>query len=242
MNKQSLILLFCLLFIISCKQNNNSTQAQINKLEQNLVKSAPTATSVYVNANSSQNVDDDNAKPQIAATISNLSLKPEHSDNPKLGEHYKPFWIEDDEQSDNGYEPFCVNIEAEGKVITKCGYQNTDGKILIKPAFARTYVFSEGLAGVCPKMEQLCGYINERGKLVVKANYQDVDKFSEGLAGVLIGDVDFYKLGYLDKSGRFVIKPQYSDGKPFKNGVAQVEVQRSLLKCINKKNQTVKCD
>ena len=38
----------------------------------------------------------------------------QYIDKPKLGEHYKPGWIED-QQSDNGFEPFCVQAKIKGK-------------------------------------------------------------------------------------------------------------------------------
>ena len=165
-----------------------------------------------------------------------------HNDKPRLGEHYKPFWIEG-EQSDNGFEPFCVQTKVKGKRIERCGYQDAKGKVLLKPIFARAYIFSEGLAGVCPEIEQLCGYINEKGQLIVKANYQGVGVFSEGLGMVAIGAADasdYEKNGYIDKEGKFVINPQYTDGEPFKNGIARVKL-RNLNLCINKKDEKVEC-
>ena len=160
--------------------------------------------------------------------------------NPKLGKHYRPPYLEPDEKSDNGYEPFCIQAEINGRAERRCGYQNSKGKILIKPIFKIAYVFSEGLAGVCPKQDGLCGYINKKGKLVIKW-YQCNDKFSEGLALICVGDTDYYKYGYINKKGEYVIRPQYSNASAFKNGIAEVTVQRSLNKCINKKNENVEC-
>lgn len=162
-----------------------------------------------------------------------------YNDHPKLGEHYKPGWIEA-EKSDNGFEPFCVQTKIKGKKIERCGYQDADGKVLIKPVLDTVFVFSEGLAGACPKSDHLCGYINEKGEWVIQAEYQFVEVFSEGLAGVTIEDVDYYKYGYINKQNKVVIKLQYTDGEPFKNGVAKVGL-RSVRLCINKKDEEVKC-
>ena len=163
----------------------------------------------------------------------------QYIDKPKLGEHYKPVWM-DDKRSDNGFEPFCVQTKIKGEKIEKCGYQDAEGKVLIKPIFDTVFVFSEGLAGVCPKSSQLCGYLNEKGILVIKANYQFVDVFSEGLAGVGIVAVDYGKWGYINKNGKVIVKLHYTDGEPFRNGIAKVKLV-GLDYCINKEDEEVKC-
>lgn len=220
-----------------CKNGGNITEARTGNSEQAAVEATATQTPLPTAANaapvpaptSQANVDITGIQPLLA-----------HIDNPKPGERYKPSWLDDEQKSDNGFEPFCMQREISRKTVEKCGYQDAAGKILIKPAFDKVFVFSEGLAGVCPDVEQLCGYINENGRMIIKANYQSVGVFSEGLGMVAIGDVDYYKHGYLDKQGKFVIKPQYSDGEPFKNGTAQVKL-RNLSFCINKKGERVEC-
>ncbi len=230
-----LILITCLLFVC-CKQNNNSTYAQTNMLEKNTIQFSPTP----VNSNSSQNEDD---KSHVAITVSIPNVQLIHNDNPKLGEHYKPFWIEDDEQSDNGFEPFCVEAKVKGKIERRCGYQDRKGKILIRPIFYKTFIFSEDLAGVCPKIEQICGYINTKGNFTIKPNYQYAGKFSEGVGLVTVEPKepsDYEKIGYINKQGKYIIKPQYTDGEPFRDGIAKVRL-RNLSFCINKKNEEVLC-
>lgn len=233
------ISLICFL-IVGCKSDGNVTQAQTVNVKKESVQT--TATRTPIMANTPDKPDNDpltGAQANVnAVTARESSLS--HIEYPQIGEHYKPFWINDEDVSDNGFEPFCVQIEVGGKITEKCGYQDDKGKISINPTFARTYIFSEGLAGVCPKIEQLCGYINEKGKLVIKTNYQTVGVFSEGLAGVGIVDIDYGKWGYIDKKGNVVIKLQYTDGEPFKNGIAKVKLG-SLNYCINRKNKEVEC-
>lgn len=241
MNKTLLILfIVCCLFFVGCHSAGN-----VNELfDAGVVKQNQSVTNIP--ATPVPTVKTDKKVNQMPTPTPEYQVKTDEDipelpyiEHPKLGEHYKPVWIED-EKSDNGFEPFCVQTKIKGKKIERCGYQDADGKVLIKPMFNVAYVFSEGYAGVCPKKDDLCGYINEKGEPVIKANYQFVDVFSEGLAGVKIGDVDYYKYGYINKQNKVVIKLQYTDGEPFKNGVAKVGL-RSVRLCINKKDEEVKC-
>ena len=227
----------CFLLIVGCHNVGSVVESPDSKL----IKQTSNVASVVPTSDSNAELVRESAPTpeRRVAKVDMVRTGLYHSDNPRLGEHYKPFWIED-EQSDNGFEPFCVQRKIKGKRIEKCGYQDAEGKVLVKPMFKIVYVFSEGLAGVCPKQDGLCGYINERGKLVIKW-YQCNDKFSEGLAVICIGDTDYYKYGYINKKGKYVIRPQYSNASAFRNGIAEVTVQRSLNKCINKENENVEC-
>jgi WG containing repeat len=244
MNKLSIIfvLMTCLLHV-SCTNDGNVAQARTDSSEPNSIKITATETPEPTNINvASTPTSKGLPEYRVAANISRPQLL--HNENPKLSEHYKPLWINDEEKSDNGFEPFCVKRKINRKVVEKCGYQDAKGKVVIKPTFTKVYVFSEGMAGVCPVIDQLCGYINIKGQMVIKTNYQFVDSFSDGLGAVTIGPTDpadYYFCGYVDKLGRFAIKPQYIDCSPFKNGIAEVKINLSLKKCINKNNDDVKC-
>lgn len=230
------VFLICVLSI-SCKNNANITQAQTADSENKSV-SLTTPTPVPANTNTAPI-----AAPTYQAQTDVFNPKASelsYIENPEIGEHYKPFWIKPEEKSDNGFEPFCVQIKVGQKKVEKCGYQDAKGKVLIKPVFNTVFVFSEGLAGVCPRIDQLCGYINEKGRLLIKAEYQFVDVFSEGLAGVGIVDVDYGKWGYINKKGKLIVKLHYTAGEPFKNGVAKVKLV-GLNYCINKKDKEVEC-
>lgn len=228
------VCLFCL-FGVGCRNETNVVEARVDSNISNSVKIDTVQTPIKTET-----------KPTPTPTgeanvtgVSNQSLL-QYVENPKIGERFKPFWIDDKEASDNGFEPFCVRLQIDQKTVEKCGFQDKFGKVLIKPNFEKVFVFSEGLAGFCPETEQLCGYIDESEQEVIKANYQFVGIFSEGLAAISIGDVDYYKYGYVNKQGEFVIKPQYSNGEPFKNGIAKVRL-RNLSFCIDKINQKVDC-
>ena len=237
----AVVFLICVLNI-GCKNDADVAQAQAADSEKRSVQLMPARTPIPTVTNSTSTpIATSTYQGEANVTLVNpRASELSYVENPALGEHYKPAWIKPEESSDNGFEPFCMQTMVSGKKAEKCGYQNAKGKVLIKPAFNKVFVFSEGLAGVCPRIDQLCGYINEKGQIVIKANYQSVDVFSEGLAGVLIGDTDYYKYGYLDKKGAIVIKQHYTDGEPFHNGIAKVKL-RSLDYCINKKDQEVKC-
>ena len=241
MNKILLIFVaHCCLIFVGCQSAGNvDLLSNSNIIEQNqsVANNAPTplpAIKTVKKASPTPTV-----KIELKADEIGGMTGLQYIDKPKLGEHYKPLWIED-EQSDNGFEPFCVQAKIKGKKIERCGYQDADGKVLIKPVFDTVFVFSEGLAGACPKTDHLCGYINEKGEWIIQATYQFVDIFSEGLAGVGVADTDYYKWGYINKENKVVIKLQYTDGEPFKNGIAKVGL-RSVRLCINRSDEEVKC-
>ena len=236
--KLSIIFVGCLIFVGCQSAGNFDLISNSNIVEQN--QSVANTAPIPLPAIKTVKKATPTPKIELKADESGGMTGLQYIDKPRLGEHYKPGWIED-QQSDNGFEPFCVQAKIKGKKTERCGYQNAEGKVLIKPMFKIVYVFSEGYAGVCPKKDDLCGYINEKGILVIKPNYQFVGVFSESLAVISIGDTDFYKYGYINKKGKYVIRLQYSNASAFRSGVAEVTVQRSLNKCINKENENVEC-
>jgi tetratricopeptide (TPR) repeat protein len=117
----------------------------------------------------------------------------------------------------------------------KMGYINTQGKTVIPFEYAwnvmaENYDFSEGLAAVSKRMDNLSsyswsfGYIDKTGKQVIPFEYNEARPFSDGLALVTKAAVSNY--GYIDKTGKTVLPFQYQElqtGGDFKNGLAAVE-------------------
>src|SRR5690606_14845109 len=113
----------------------------------------------------------------------------------------------------------------------KYGFQNDNGKFVIKPNYDDAREFSEGLAAVRlgDKYDDDClliergkyGFINSKGKTVIPFQFEHVYSFKEGLAMVVTSE---NKVGYINKKGEWKIKPIYEDGSSFYGGFAEVQL------------------
>jgi hypothetical protein len=120
-----------------------------------------------------------------------------------------------------------VPIQQNGK----WGYEDSAGKIVIKPQFSRASRFSEGLAlvwtGGAPLTDSVVtsfvkmGYIDPTGHWVIhsRLEYYFYDDFSEGLVPFR---KQFGKWGYLDKMGKIVIRARFDWAGNFSGGIAPV--------------------
>ncbi len=91
----------------------------------------------------------------------------------------------------------------------KFGYLDQKGRWAIKPQFAESRDFSEGMAvvGLCNTPltkpdETRYGYIDRSGAFVVPPRFLDANPFSEGLA--LVGEIDAKTLADMSDSNRFL--------------------------------------
>lgn len=98
------------------------------------------------------------------------------------------------------------------------GYIDLKGKMQIRPQFAATGRFREGLAPV--KFGTKWGVIDRDGKIVVQAQFDDCSEFSEGFAAVQ----SKAKWGFINKTGNVVIPCVYEQVGLFSEGLAVVEV------------------
>jgi hypothetical protein len=113
----------------------------------------------------------------------------------------------------------------------KWGYEDGDGKIVIKPQFSRAGRFSEGLALVwtCgaavtdPVVTSFVkmGYIDPTGHWVIhsRLEYYFYDDFSEGLVPFR---KQFGRWGYMDKTGKIIIRARFDWAGNFSGGIAPV--------------------
>ena len=110
--------------------------------------------------------------------------------------------------------------------LQKYGYADEKGAVVIKPQFDKALDFSEGLAAVMTKENDVekWGFIDLTGKLVIPATYKlQPGRFSEGLAAVRIGDSESnYEMSYIDKTGKRLMENKPWDLNEFHNGYAWV--------------------
>ncbi|MFN6474224.1 MAG: WG repeat-containing protein [Nostoc sp. SerVER01] len=85
----------------------------------------------------------------------------------------------------------------------KCGFQDKQGKVVIKPQFDGCQSFSQGLASV--RVDKKWGYIDKTGKFVVIPQFDYADSFFEETALVVSNG----KIGFINKAGQVVIQPQF---------------------------------
>ena len=147
---------------------------------------------------------------------------------------------------DTGSEPY-----ADGK----CGYIDTNGKMVIQPQFRSAGNFSEGLASVCRYADKSAtsekeGYIDRSGRMVIEPKFSLACDFHEGLARVEILPDKVppeaseeeqerppeAKWGFIDKTGKFVIKPQFAWADDFVHGRAKVSVGKKRYQIDTKGN------
>ena len=107
----------------------------------------------------------------------------------------------------------------------KYGFINKDGEWVIKPTFAMSGSFSNGLAPALDEKTRLWGYINKQGAWAVKPQFSKAKDFSEGLAAVW---KDF-KWGYINVYGQYVVSPEYRIAESFSDGLAYVGRENSYF-------------
>lgn len=69
--------------------------------------------------------------------------------------------------------------------ITKYGFTDKEGNIVIKPQYRHAESFSEGLAAV--SVNGKSGYINKKGEMVIEPVFEDALSFRNGKAQVCMG-------------------------------------------------------
>ncbi|MCR9200051.1 MAG: WG repeat-containing protein [Planctomycetaceae bacterium] len=99
------------------------------------------------------------------------------------------------------------------------GFINSDGEIVLPPAFEKAYPFTEGLAAV--QLGGRWGFITPAGRMAIEPRFVSVGPFASGRAVVQLDSFED-QFGYIDTKGRVVIKPQFDRAEPFVNGIAKV--------------------
>lgn len=96
----------------------------------------------------------------------------------------------------------------------KCGYIDTDGKLVIEPTYDDVYPFSNEVARY--KDGKKYGYIDKKGKIIIQASFYNASDFNNGIAGVTFNNVlyvDAPKGMYeklIDKNGNVLNKVDFT--------------------------------
>ncbi|MBD3183354.1 hypothetical protein GF312_13740 [Candidatus Poribacteria bacterium] len=122
--------------------------------------------------------------------------------------------------------------------ITKHGYIDETGKVVIEPQFQNAGPFCEGLAYVLDgnyEPHGLYGYINHSGEMVIEPQFYEAYSFSENLAPVCLEESEDCadRWGYINKTGEIVIKPHFYDAGCFCNGLAPVCFKENSRKYLD---------
>ena len=103
--------------------------------------------------------------------------------------------------------------------MSKFGYIDKIGRLVIPPQFDTPGDFTDGLAAV--EVDGKYIFIDKQGATVdwgIPLQYEYLDDFSEGLAAVAIDG----KYGYIDRNGTIAITPTFESAEYFSDGLALV--------------------
>ena len=104
--------------------------------------------------------------------------------------------------------------------ISRWGYIDRSGKIVIGLGFDHASQFNEGFALVLSGGFR--GFIDKSGDFIIQPQFGNESQlFFEGLAMV---EAMTGKCGFIDRSGHFVIEPIFDWAGPYRQGFAVVKV------------------
>ena len=111
--------------------------------------------------------------------------------------------------------------------LSRCGYIDRTGKMVISGNFKEVSSFSDGLARVQVRVEGALkyGYIDKTGRFVIPPVFDDLGvagdvSFSDGLVPARSKN----EWGYIDRAGKWVIPAQFTEAKPFSEGIGLVRM------------------
>lgn len=99
----------------------------------------------------------------------------------------------------------------------KWGFENRDGKVVIKPFYDEVFNFKEDLC--CVMNDDKYGYIDRHGKVIIPLEYDLGASFSEGYACVYRGE----KCGYINKENEVIVDFEFDAGTAVEGNECRVK-------------------
>lgn len=134
----------------------------------------------------------------------------------------------------------ACSLRPLSRSLTRWGFMDTRGEIVIPLQFTRAGHFSGGLAGV--EMDGHWGYVDRSGRFVIAPRFASVTEFAQERALV---EVTPDRWRYIDPRGDIAISldfryPMY--GRSFSEGVAAVFLEDARLECLDRVEQARRDD
>ncbi len=111
-------------------------------------------------------------------------------------------------------------VSSENGAVSKVGFIDSKGRLVIDFSFYAADEFSEGLAQVTFVRDGKQGYIDTLGRTVIDPQFDWAFPFRESRAKVRINR----KWGYIDRTGKIIIEAKFDEADSFYEGLARVNL------------------
>ncbi|HOE17120.1 MAG TPA: WG repeat-containing protein [Syntrophorhabdaceae bacterium] len=133
----------------------------------------------------------------------------------------------------------ACNLHPISRSLTRYGYMDTAGRVVIQMEFKDARSFSEGLAAV--EVDGKWGYIDRNGQMVIQPQFNNARAFKNGMALVEVSPDNWR---YIDRTGKIAIGVAFKWGiraRDFSEGLAAVYIEdRSRFECLPSVQQNVR--
>ncbi len=133
----------------------------------------------------------------------------------------------------------ACNLHPISRSLTRYGYMDTTGRVVIQMQFKDARSFSEGLAAV--EVDGKWGYIDRNGQVVIQPQFHQARAFKNGRARVKVSP-DSWR--YIDRTGRIAIDIDFKwdiYARDFSEGLAAVYIEdRGRFECLASVDQDVR--
>lgn len=131
------------------------------------------------------------------------------------------------------------NMHPISRSLTRYGYMDTSGRVVIKAQFINAQSFSDGLAAV--EVDGQWGYIDRDGQIIIQPQFLKARSFSNGRARVEVSP-DCWR--YIDRTGKVAGDFQFKwsiHARDFSEDLAAVYVEdRERFECLPRVDQDVR--
>ena len=133
----------------------------------------------------------------------------------------------------------ACNMHPISRSLTRYGYMDTTGRVVIQMQFKDGQHFSEGFAAV--EIDGKWGYIDRNGQMVIQPQFHKAKAFRNGRALVEMSP-DSWR--YIDRTGKVAIDIHVKwsiYARDFSEGLAAIYVEdRERFECLSSVNQNVR--